>query len=162
MSMTHLKEALLDEMKDLYSAEQQLADVLPKMAQKASDADLKAGFEKHLIETQNQIKRLEQAFGLLGEKPVAVTCEAMKGILKEGKQLINEDASPEVKDALLIAAAQKVEHYEITTYGTICTWAKTVGADDVKELLGQSLNEEELTNKKLSQLAERGINLKAV
>ena len=162
MSTTHLKEAMIDEMKDLYSAEQQLAEVLPKMAQKATDPTLKAGFEKHLGETKNQITRLEKAFGLLGEKPVAVTCEAMKGILKEGKTLMNEDTSPEVKDALLIAAAQKVEHYEITTYGTICTWAETVGANDVKELLGQSLNEEELTNKKLSEIAERGINLKAV
>lgn len=162
MSMNHLKEALIDEMKDLYSAEQQIAEALPQMAQKASDPTLKAGFEKHAAETQNQIQRLEKAFGLLGETPSAQTCEAMKGILKEGRHLMSEDASPEVKDALLIAAAQKVEHYEITTYGTICTWAKTVGANDVKELLGQSLNEEELTNEKLSQIAEKGINLKAV
>lgn len=162
MSMTHLKEALIDEMKDLYSAEQQLAEVLPKMAEKATDSALKAGFTKHLGETQTQISRLEKAFGLLGETPAAVTCEAMKGILKEGRHLMSEDASPEVKDAMLIAAAQKVEHYEITTYGTICTWAETIGANDVKELLGQSLNEEELTNKKLSEIAERGINLKAV
>ncbi len=160
--MTHLKEAMIDEMKDLYSAEQQLAEVLPQMAQKATDPTLKAGFEKHATETQTQIGRLEQAFGLLGETPAAITCEAMKGILKEGKHLMSEDTSPEVKDALLIAAAQKVEHYEITTYGTICTWAKTVGSDDVKELLGQSLNEEELTNQKLSEIAEKGINLKAV
>ena len=162
MSMTHLKEALIDEMKDLYSAEKQLAEVLPKMAEKATDATLKAGFKTHLTETQTQITRLEQAFGLLGEKPEAVTCEAMKGILKESKHLMSESASSAVKDAMLIAAAQKVEHYEITTYGTICTWAETVGAHDVKELLGQSLNEEELANKKLSELAEKTINLKAV
>ncbi|MBW3634836.1 MAG: DUF892 family protein, partial [Armatimonadetes bacterium] len=118
MSMNHLKEALIDEMKDLYSAEQQIAEALPQMAQKASDPTLKAGFEKHAAETQNQIQRLEKAFGLLGETPSAQTCEAMKGILKEGRHLMSEDASPEVKDALLIAAAQKVEHYEITTYGT--------------------------------------------
>ncbi len=161
MSMTHLKEALLDEMKDIYSAEQQLAEVLPKMAAKADNAALKAGFETHLSETQNQIKRLEQAFGILGEKPEAQTCEAMKGILKEGKQLMSENASAQVKDALLIAAAQKVEHYEIATYGTICAWAKLIGEIELKELLGQTLDEEEKTNEKLNQLSN-SINAQAI
>ncbi len=155
-----LKDALHAEVKDLYSAEQQLVEALPKMAQKATNAKLKAGFETHLAETQGQVKRLEQVFAALGEKPEAQTCKAMKGLLAEGEEIMKEDADPEVMDALLIAAAQKVEHYEIATYGTVCTWAELLGLSEAKELLGQTLNEEEETDQKLSTLS-KSLNQKA-
>lgn len=160
MKLTSLQEALLTEIQDLYSAEQQLVEALPKMAEAATDAKLKTGFQTHLKETQGQVKRLEQVFEALGEKPKAQTCKAMKGLIAEGDEIMKEDAEPEVLDALLIAAAQKVEHYEIASYGTVCTWAEQLGLDDVKELLGQTLNEEETTDKKLSTLA-KSVNKKA-
>ena len=161
MELTSLKDALLDELKDLYSAEQQIAAALPKMAEKATDAELKKGFETHLAETQNQVSRLEQAFKLLGEKAEAETCEATKGLLKEGKEIMEKDAEPEVMDAMLIAAAQKVEHYEIATYGTVCTWAEQLGLTELHTLLGETLNEEETTDKKLTKLAKSKINANA-
>lgn len=159
--LSTLKDALLTEIKDIYSAEQQLVEALPKMAAKATNAKLKAGFEEHLIQTKNQVTRLEQVFSALGEKPEAETCEAMKGLLKEGKSIMGEDANPEVMDAMLIAAAQKVEHYEIASYGTVCQWAETIGESEVKQLLGETLNEEEQTDQKLTKLAESIINKKA-
>ena len=160
MKLTSLQDALLAEIKDLYSAEQQLAEALPKMAKKATSAQLQAGFETHLAETKQQITRLEQVFEALGETPKAETCKAMKGLVAEGEEIMGEDADPEVMDALLIAAAQKIEHYEIATYGTVCTWAEQLGLTDAKELLGQTLNEEETTDKKLSALS-KSINKKA-
>lgn len=160
MKLTSLQDALLTEIKDLYSAEQQLSEALPKMAAKATSAELKAGFETHLAETQGQITRLEKVFEALGETPESQTCKAMRGLIAEGEEIMSEDAEPEVMDALLIAAAQKVEHYEIATYGTVCTWAEQLGLDEAKELLGQTLNEEESTDKKLSALSKT-INKKA-
>lgn len=161
MKLNSLQEALVTEMKDLLSAEQQLSEALPKMIQKATNPELKQGFTLHLEQTRNHASRLEQAFSLLGEKPEAQTCKAMKGLLAEGQELMGEDATPDVMDALLIAAAQKVEHYEIASYGTVCTWAKQVGRNDVKELLGQTLAEEEETDKKLSAIAEQSVNPQA-
>ncbi|HEX8553049.1 MAG TPA: ferritin-like domain-containing protein [Abditibacteriaceae bacterium] len=161
MELTSLKDALHEELKDLYSAEQQLAQVLPKMAEAATNAQLASAFTRHLEETQGHVARLEQAFGLLGEKAEAHTCQAMKGLLKEGQEIMSEDAEPEVLDALLIAAAQKVEHYEIASYGTVCSWADQMGFKDIKDLLGQTLEEEEATDKKLTKLAESVINVKA-
>lgn len=160
MSLTSLQDALLTEIQDLYSAEQQLVEALPKMAQKATSSQLKAGFETHLKQTEQQVTRLEQVFEALGEKPKAHTCKAMKGLIAEGEEIMGEDAEPEVMDALLIAAAQKVEHYEIATYGTVCTWAEQLGLTDAKELLGKTLNEEETTDQKLSTLA-KSLNKKA-
>ncbi|RZA17321.1 MAG: ferritin-like domain-containing protein [Proteobacteria bacterium] len=160
MKLSSIQDALLAEIEDLYSAEQQLLEVLPKMAAKATSAKLKAGFETHLKETQGHVERLEQVFEILGEKPKAQTCKAMKGLLAEGKEVMEEDATPEVMDAFLIAAAQKVEHYEIASYGTVCTWAEVAGFPEAKELLGKTLNEEELTDQKLSALSKT-INKKA-
>lgn len=162
MKLKTLHDALVEELKDIYSAEQQLTKALPLMAEKASAPQLKAGFEQHLTETENHVTRLEQVFELLGEKPEAKTCQAMKGLLKEGQEILNENAEPEVLDAFIIAAAQKVEHYEIASYGTVCTWAKTLGLTDVKELLGATLAEEEATDQKLSRVAETIVNLQAV
>lgn len=160
MELTTLKDALLTEIKDLYSAEQQLVEALPKMAAKATSPDLRAGFETHLAETQGHVTRLEQVFKALGEEPEEQTCKAMKGLLAEGEEIMDEDANAEVMDVLLIAAAQKVEHYEIATYGTVCTWAEELGLTEAKELLGQTLNEEETTDKKLTALSKT-INKKA-
>ncbi len=161
MSLKTLEDALLEELSDLLSAETQITKALPKMAEAASNADLKAGFEEHLKQTEGQIERLNQAFKLLGKEAEEHTCQAMKGLLKEGDELMKEDAEPEVKDALLIAAAQKVEHYEIASYGTVCAWADLLGKSDVKELLGQTLDEEEKTDKKLSKLANSKVNAAA-
>ena len=161
MSLKTLDDALLEELADLLSAETQLTEALPKMAQAATNPELRAGFEEHLLQTQNQIERLNQAFKLLGQEPESKTCKAMKGLIAEGDELLKEDADPQVKDALLIAAAQKVEHYEIASYGTVCTWADLLGNNEVKELLGQTLNEEEQTDQKLTKLAESKVNTAA-
>lgn len=158
MKLNSLQEALVTEMKDLLSAEQQLAEALPQMAATATHPELKQAFTMHLEQTHSHAFRLEQAFTLLGEKAEAQTCKAMKGLLAEAQELMGEDATPDVMDALLIAAAQKVEHYEIASYGTVCTWAKQSGHDDVKELLAQTLVEEEAADKKLSMIAEQSVN----
>ena len=161
MALKTLEDALVEELQDILSAEQQITEALPLMAQKATNPELKAGFQLHLEQTKQQISRLEQALSSLGHKPESVTCEAMKGIIKEGQHIMSEEADPDVMDAMLIAAAQKVEHYEIASYGTVCTWAAQIGQNEVKELLGQTLAEEEQTDKKLSQLAESSINADA-
>ena len=158
MSLKTLEDALLDEFSDILSAETQITKALPKMAEAASNADLKAGFEEHLKQTEGQIERINQAFKLLGKDAEKTTCEAMKGMIKEGDEFMKEKATPDVMDAMLIAAAQKVEHYEIASYGTVCTWADLLGKTDVKELLGQTLDEEEKTDKKLSKLANSKVN----
>ena len=162
MKLHNLEEALVSELKDIYDAENQLLKALPLMAEKATDADLKAGFEQHLEQTKEHVARLEHVFELLGAKAERETCLAMQGLLKEGKHVMSEDAEPEVMDAFLIAAAQKVEHYEIASYGTVCNWARFVGHDDVKTVLGQTLDEEKMTDEKLTALAERSINRVAV
>ncbi len=161
MQLNSLQEALVIELKDLLSVEQQLTEALPMMAEKASNPELKQGFAMHLEQTRDHISRLEQAFSLLGEKPEAQTCKAMKGLVAEGQELMNEEAAPNVMDALLIAAAQKIEHYEIASYGTVCTWAKQMGHSDIKDLLGQTLTEEEETDKKLTAIAEQAVNVSA-
>ena len=124
------------------------------MAQKASSDDLRQAFEKHLEQTRVQVTRVEQAFADTGKSARAKTCEAMKGLIKEASSMMEEKAAAEVMDAALIACAQKVEHYEIATYGTLCTWAKLLGYSDALELLKQNLNEEEETDEALSALAE--------
>lgn len=162
MALKTLEDALVEELHDVLSAEKQITQALPKMAKKATDPKLKAAFETHLKETEGQIERLNQVFELLGKKATAKTCEAMKGIIKEGESIMDEEADPDVMDAMLIGAAQKVEHYEIATYGTLCTWAATLGLDEVHDLLGENLDEEEETDDMLSELAEAGINEEAV
>jgi ferritin-like metal-binding protein YciE len=134
---------------------------LPKMAEAASDRELKAGFNKHFKQTQGHAKRLERVFKLLGEKPATKVCEAMKGLIKEGQEIIKEDLPDTVKDAALIGAAQKVEHYEIASYGTLRTYADLMERDDIAELLQATLDEEGQTDKQLTQIAET-LNVEAI
>lgn len=154
------QELFVEELKDLYNAEQQLTKALPKMAKAASDRELKAGFTKHLKETQGHVRRLERVFKLIGEKPKGKTCEAMKGLIKEGQEMMQEDLPDTVMDAALIGAAQKVEHYEIASYGTLRTYAELMERPDVAELLQATLDEEGMTDKKLTQIAGT-LNLEA-
>lgn len=154
MPLNDLADLFHDELRDILSAERQLLEALPKMAQKASSDDLREAFEKHLEQTRVQVTRVEQSFVDTGKSARAKTCEAMKGLIKEASSMMEEKAAAEVMDAALIACAQKVEHYEIATYGTLCTWAKLLGYSDALELLKQNLNEEEETDEALSALAE--------
>jgi ferritin-like metal-binding protein YciE len=153
VALKTLADAFYDELRDVLSAEKQLTKALPKMAKNATSEELKAAFEKHLAETQSQIERLEKAFEDTGKSAKAKKCEAMAGLIEEASSMMEEDADPEVMDAILIACAQKVEHYEIATYGTLCTWAKLLGYNNAKQLLGQNLAEEEKTDKLLTQLS---------
>jgi ferritin-like metal-binding protein YciE len=160
MEMENLKDLLVDELKDLYSAENQITKALPKMAKAASSPELKQGFEDHLKQTKDQIARLEQIFKELEESPKGKKCHGMEGLLEEGKELMSEDAEPEVMDAGLISAAQRVEHYEIAAYGTVRTYARLLGMSKVVKLLEVTLREEKETDEKLSGLAEE-INVEA-
>jgi ferritin-like metal-binding protein YciE len=154
-----LQELFLDELKDIYWAEKHLAKALPKMAKGATSPDLKAAFESHLEETNNHINRVEQAFASIGEKATAVKCEAMAGLLKEAEELMSEtDKGTEVRDVALISAAQKVEHYEIASYGTMKTLATVLGYREAAELLETTLGEEKACDEKLTSLAEAHIN----
>jgi ferritin-like metal-binding protein YciE len=153
MPIKNLEEAFIDELRDILSAERQITRALKKMAAKASREDLKEAFEEHLEQTDAQITRLEEAFESLGKRPRAQRCEAMAGILEEGEDILQSDAEPEAKDAMMIAAAQKVEHYEIATYGTLCTWAEMLGHDRAQQLLHETLEEEKATDDKLTKLA---------
>ena len=161
MEIDSLRKLYVDELKDLYSAEKQILQALPKMAKKAKNAQLKQAFELHLQETQNQVERLDQVFELLGKSPRGKKCKGMEGLLEEGKEMMQEDMEPEVMDAALIAAAQRVEHYEIAGYGTVRTYAQLLGEDKHVKLLQQTLDEEGNTDKKLTQLAESSINVEA-
>lgn len=159
--LASLNDLLVEELKDLYSAENQLVKALPKMAKGANSAELRRGFEEHLEQTRTQVERLEEAAQMLDVSLKGKKCKAMEGLIEEGKELLSEDADPAVLDAGLIAAAQKVEHYEIAAYGTVCTWAKELGMNDVADLLGQTLEEEKATDEKLTELAEQVINREA-
>jgi ferritin-like metal-binding protein YciE len=152
----------LDQIEDLYDAEQRLTKALPKMAEAADDPDLRNAFEEHLQETQGHVTRLEQIFHMLNQRPSTQTCDAMKGLISEGESAIDADAEPDIKDAALIAAAQRVEHYEIAAYGTARTFAQRRGRNDIARLLQETLDEEKAADKKLTQLAEQGINQEAV
>lgn len=153
-----LRTALIDEIKDLYHAEKQLTKALPKLAKTASHDELRAAFEKHLEETQEQVSRLEQVFDLLDEKPKAKPCRGMAGIIEEGSEIISELDKGPVLDACLIASAQRAEHYEIAAYGTVVAWAQALELDDVATLLQQTLEEEKATDEKLTSLAESDVN----
>ena len=137
------------------------AHQLPKMTKAALNPELKAAFEEHRMQTEGQVARLEQVFELLGMSPKGRKCEGMAGLLEEGKKVMEQDAEPAVKDAALIASAQKVEHYEIAAYGCLCTYAEMLGYDQVHELLGRNLDEEEMTDQRLTALAESVINPEA-
>jgi ferritin-like metal-binding protein YciE len=151
--VTTLHELFLDQLRDLYSAENQLTKALPEMAEAAHEPVLRRGFETHLEQTKGHVRRLEQIFSELGEKPTGKTCAAMEGLIKEGKETINENATPQVKDAALIAAAQRVEHYEIAGYGTVRTYANLMGHGEAAALLQSTLDEEAATDKKLTGAA---------
>ncbi len=159
--LNSLDDLLVHELQDLYNAESQIVKALPKMAKSATHRELQQAFERHLQQTEGQIDRLEQCFKLLGMAAKGRKCEGMAGIIAEGQKTMEERAAPEVLDAALIAAAQKVEHYEIAAYGCVATYAELLGYDQVKNLLGQTLNEEEETDRKLTELAETLINVEA-
>ena len=159
--MSSLHDLYVHELKDILSAEKQITKALPKMAKKATNPELKAGFEKHLEETKNQISRLKEIFQRLDESASGPKCEGMEGLLKEGEKMLSEDATPGVLDAGMIVAAQKVEHYEIAAYGSLCTFAKSLGYTEDLQLLKQTLDEEETTDEKLSELAETEVNAQA-
>jgi ferritin-like metal-binding protein YciE len=153
--ITTLHELFLDQLRDLYDAENRLVDALPKMAEAATAAPLKKGFNDHLEQTREHVNRLEKIFAEFDEDPEGKTCQAMKGLIKEGHEAITEHASPEVRDAALIAAAQRVEHYEIAGYGTVRTYAKIMHHKSAVDLLQKTLNEEAETDKKLTAAAEK-------
>jgi ferritin-like metal-binding protein YciE len=148
-------------LEDLYYAEKQIAKSLPKMMEKATNRELTTAFKSHLGETEQQVKRLEQAFQLLGKQAKGADCPAIDGIIKEANHIAGEVEDKQVLDAALIAAAQAVEHYEITRYGTLIAWSSELGKSAVGKLLQQSLDEEKATDKKLTALAEKKVNLKA-
>ena len=156
-----LHDLFLHQLQDIYYAENQITKALPKMIDKATSPELKQGFETHLRETDGQIARLEQAFEALGEKAKAVTCPAIDGIIKEANEVAGEIADKAVLDAALIAAAQAVEHYEITRYGTLIAWARQLGHTQVAGLLEETLAEEKATHDKLTTLAESKANAAA-
>lgn len=161
MKMETLQELYLEQLRDIYDAENQLVKALPKMAKTATNDELKAAFEQHLEQTQEQIARLERIFEELGEKSKGHKCEAMKGLIEEGKNMMEEDAAKDVMDAGLICAAQKIEHYEIATYGCLRTYAEVLGFDDQADLLQETLDEEKDTDENLTELAVTCINLDA-
>jgi ferritin-like metal-binding protein YciE len=148
-----LKELYIDELKDLYNAENQLVKALPKMAKASNSEELRNGFEEHLEQTKGHVQRLEQIFEMLGESPKGKKCKGMEGLIEEGSEMIDEDFEGSVKDAGLIGAAQRVEHYEIAGYGTVKALAETLGEDEQASLLEETLQEEKETDEKLTELA---------
>lgn len=161
MSMKTLDDLFKHFLRDMYYAEKQVLKTLPKMARKAGSDDLRAAFEDHREETEGQIENLEKIFDMLELKPRGVTCEAILGILDEGKEIMEEADEAQVRDAGMIAGAQAVEHYEINRYGTMIAWAKQLGMPDAAALLKANLDQEEAADKKLSKLAVGTLNSKA-
>src|SRR6202790_485239 len=160
MKANRLKHLYVEELKDLYSAENQLVKALPKMAKASSSEDLRAGFEEHLHQTEEHVARIEKIFKALGESPKGKHCKGMEGLIKEGAEMIEEDPVPEELDAGLISAAQRVEHYEMAGYGCVSAYAKLLGEDQALSLLRQTFEEEKETDKKLTQLSGH-INVEA-
>ena len=159
--VTTLRDAFLDEIRDIYHAEKQLVKALPKMAKAATSPKLRTALENHLVETENQVSRLEQVFELVGEKAEAKTCPGMAGIIEEGANVLGGDIEPNVLDACIIASAQRAEHYEMAAYGTVAAWADGLGLTDAAELLRETLDEEKTADETLTSLAESGINAAA-
>ncbi len=160
MQKESLRQLYVDELKDLYSAETQMVKALPKMAKASANAELRQGFEEHLRQTSEHVSRLEQIFEMLGEKPTGKKCLGMEGLVKEGSETMKENYDGAVKDAALIGAAQRVEHYEIAGYGTVRAFAELLGESEHVSLLEQTLMEENQTDDKLTQLAQQ-INAQA-
>jgi ferritin-like metal-binding protein YciE len=154
MESAALKELYIDELRDLYNAENQLIKALPKMAKAANSEELRTGFEEHLEQTRGHAQRIEQIFQALGEKPSGKKCKAMEGLVEEGSEAINEDFEGEVMDAALIGAARRVEHYEIAAYSTVIKFAELLGQNDAAQLLEQTLEEETETDEKLVGLVD--------
>ena len=180
MRLDNLRDLYIEQLQDLYSAEEQLTGALPKMVEAAAHPELKTAFQSHLEETRRHCERLQQVlsdlagtpsgqggsmmesiYTALGRSPSGHKCEAMAGLIEEGEQIVKAKADPDVRDAGLIAAAQRVEHYEIAGYGTVCTYAKLLGRTSDKEILGRTLDEEKATDEKLTELATRVVNLDA-
>jgi ferritin-like metal-binding protein YciE len=159
---TQLQEFFVETLKDIYWAEKRLTKALPKLQKAATTEELKSAIEEHLGQTQEHVSRIEEAFQMMGKKAQAKKCEAMEGLVKESESVLEEtEKGSMTRDAGIIAAAQKVEHYEIATYGTLVTLAKTMGEDDLAELLSQTLEEEKQTDQTLTGIAEGGINWEA-
>lgn len=153
--MSDLRETFIEELKDLYDAEKQITKALPKMIKAAEHDELKEAFQAHLEETQGQIERLEKVFEMFDETPKSKKCKAMEGLVAEGKELIEENEG----DAAMICAAQKIEHYEIASYGSLVSWARLLGEDEAADLLEETLGEEEQADEKLTEIAESTINV---
>jgi ferritin-like metal-binding protein YciE len=162
MKLNTLKQLYIEELRDLHSAENQLLKALPKMAKGASSEELKLAFENHLDQTKVHVERLEEIFERLDETPKGKTCQAMKGLVEEGSEILEENGEESVLDAGIIAAAQKVEHYEIASYGTVRTFAQLLGEDEAAELLQETLDEEGEADKLLTQLAQDMVNPEAL
>ena len=161
MKLETLRDLYVEQLHDLYSAENQLVKALPKMAKAASDPQLRSAFEEHLAQTEHHVRRLDQIFQQLGQNPKGQKCKGMEGLIEEGEEMIKMKGDPAAIDAGLIAAAQRVEHYEIAGYGCVRTYAKQLGDQQAAQLLQQTLDEEGTTDKKLTELAEQVINLEA-
>ena len=161
MKLESLDNLLIHELKDLLSAEKQLVKALPKMAKGASSDALRSAIEEHLEQTKTHVDRLEKAFSVLNKTPRAEHCKGMEGLIEEGSKLLDEEGSPSVKDAALIGAAQRVEHYEIAAYGTARALAELLGKNDIVSLLQETLNEEKQTDEKLTELAQSEVNVEA-
>ena len=159
--ITNLRDAFLDEIRDIYHAERQLLKALPKLAKAASDGELRGALEAHLAETENQVSRLEQVFEAIGETPRGTDCPAMDGLLKEADNVAGEVDDKKVLDAAIIGSAQAIEHYEISRYGTLIAWAEELGHENVIRFLKANLKEEKAADKKLNTLAEAKLNRKA-
>jgi ferritin-like metal-binding protein YciE len=159
--MATLEDLYTDLLKDLYSAEKQLVKALPKMAKNAQSPDLQRAFQEHLKQTEGHVERIERIFTELGGSPRGKKCVGMEGLIEEGNELLQEDTEPDVLDAGMIAAAQKVEHYEIASYGTARAWAERLGYDNAARLLRQTLEEESMANEKLTRIAESHVNMEA-
>jgi ferritin-like metal-binding protein YciE len=158
MAVDSLRTHLVEELTDLLDAENQLTKALPKMAKSATSAQLKTAFERHLAQTRKQIDRLDKALRQLGERPRRKTCEAMQGLISEGEEMMNQTPEGALRDAVMITAAQKVEHYEMASYGCARTYALVLGEPGVARLLDQTLKEEKATDGKLTMIAERSVN----
>lgn len=152
--LKNLADAFHDELQDIYSAEKQLVKAIPKMAKKASCEKLTKALEDHLTKTKTHVERVEKAFEDTGKAAKAKKCEALAGLIKEAESMMGEDADPDVMDAVIIGLAQKVEHYEIASYGTLCTWAEVLGYSNAKQQLGQNMDDEEKADKHLTKLSK--------
>ncbi|MEO6192249.1 MAG: ferritin-like domain-containing protein [Thermoanaerobaculia bacterium] len=161
MEIDSLRKLYVEELKDLYSAEKQILQALPKMIKKAQNEQLKKAFEDHRQVTEMQVERLDRIFEMLGKAARGKKCKAMEGLIEEGKEMMQEDMDPEVMDAALIGAAQRIEHYEMAGYGTVRTWAQVLGEKEHAKILQQTLDEEGDADKLLTRLAESTINVAA-